>query len=826
MTRDINKGWKFAHGMEGGGPFSQVDYQEVDLPHDYMLSNPVREDAAAGPAMGFFTEGVAHYVKNVDIPADWEGQEILLRMDGAMMNATIYVNGDRVMLHHNGYFPFEANITRQIYPGKENEIRIVINPSMQPNSRWYSGAGLLREIDLVALPKLHLAMDGIYGYTDHVDYDENGKAVFAQIKTQVEITNADTDFALAMAHVSLIDDSSKQVVAEAKQLLQVEGNTTDTAYINLSVEEPKLWSIDSPELYTITAEVTKVGAYKTHIIYSEDKTTDQQSTLFGIRTITADAKNGLRINGVETKLKGGCIHHDNGLLGAISLYDAEYRKIKKLKEVGFNAVRTTHNPPSKALLEVCDRLGMYVFDEAFDCWGIGKQPGDYNMFFDTDWKEDLTAFIKRDRSHPSVIIWSTGNEIFERGGLGGGYSLATRLLKTVKSLDASRPVSNGVCSFWSGLDNELMAENQKIFMAMLDGQVGNIQNADLNKYDTQWEEMTEAFVNGLDIVGYNYMEDKYVRDHEMFPERVILGSENYPKEIGKRWPLVESLPYAIGDFTWTAYDYIGEAGIGKSAFVTEDDPIKKAGSFALMSHGSQFPWRLANDADIDINGNIRPQGDYRSIVWGNGATRVYTYDPANHGKEEIISPWGFTDVKECYTWPGFEGKPMTAVVFSAADAVELIQNGTSLGRKSRNEALAVEDLPCSFVFDITYQPGELTAISYIDGAEVSRDTIATTGQAAQLKAAVEAGATGQLSYVEIRVEDPNGSKVFGGEYQLTAQASQGLKLLAFGSAKPITDEIYTDNKAKTYRGLCTAIVSGQGQLSIASEELGQISIEI
>lgn len=823
---DINEGWNFAHGMEGGGPFAQVQYQEVDLPHDYMISNPVREDAAAGPAMGFFTEGVAHYVKRLDIPEDWEGQEILLRLDGAMMNATVYVNGDRVMLHHNGYFPFEANITRQIYTGKENEIRIVLNPSMQPNSRWYSGAGLLRGVDLVALPKVHIAMDGVYGYTDHVDYDKEGKPIFAQVKTQVEVVNADTDFALAKVEVSLVDEATGALAASSSQLVQIKGGSSDTAYIALSVENPKLWSLDAPQLYRLKAKVTKVGSFKTHIIYSENQTEDEASTLFGIRTITADAKNGLRINGVETKLKGGCIHHDNGLLGAVSLYDAEYRKIKKLKEVGFNAVRTTHNPPSRALLEACDRLGMYVFDEAFDCWAIGKQPGDYNMFFETDWESDLTAFIKRDRSHPAVIIWSIGNEIFERGGLGGGYSLATKLAKAVKSLDASRPVSNGICSFWSGLDNELMEENQKAFETMLNGETGNIQNADMNKDDTQWEEMSEAFANGLDIVGYNYMEDKYIRDHEMFPERVILGSENYPKEIGKRWPLVESLPYAIGDFTWTAYDYIGEAGIGKSAFVTEDDPIKKAGSFALMSHSSQFPWRLANDADIDINGNVRPQGDYRSIVWGSGATKVYTYDPVNYGREEIISPWGFTDVKECYTWPGFEGKPMTAVVFSAAQEVELVQNGKSLGRKGKEQALAVEDLPCSFVFDITYEPGELTAISYENGAEVSRDTIATTGQAAGLTVQVEAGATGQISYVEITVVDSESARVFLDQYQLRAEVGPGVKLLAFGSANPVTDEIYTDNQAKTYRGQATAIVSGRGQLTISSETLGTIKIDV
>ena len=304
------------------------------------------------------------------------------------------------------------------------------------------------------------------------------------------------------------------------------------------------------------------------------------------------------------KLKGGCIHHDNGMLGAVSLYDSEYRKLSVLKSIGFNAIRTTHNPPSSALMEACDRIGMYVFDEAFDAWGIMKQPGDYNLFFDTDWEKDLTAFIKRDRNHPSVIIWSTGNEITERGGLNNGYTVATRLAETVKGLDPSRPVSNGICSFWCGLDDELTEENMKKIMGeaadengSLQNEDGNasaqnvgesgsvqnvnesssLQNADGGKDDTSWEEYSEAFTNGLDIVGYNYMEDKYPLDHEMFPERVILGSENYPNEIGIRWPMVESTPYVIGDFTWTAYDYIGEAGIGKSVFLDADDPLLKEG---------------------------------------------------------------------------------------------------------------------------------------------------------------------------------------------------------------------------------------------------------
>lgn len=264
-----------------------------------------------------------------------------------------------------------------------------------------------------------------------------------------------------MVEVFLTKDGSDEVVLSRKQKIQVNPNTTATAYLKLTLNHPCLWDVESPELYQLHARVTDMGIFKTHFVAASRTVSDETSVLFGIKTVTADAKNGLQINEKTVKLKGGCIHHDNGMLGAVSLYDSEYRKLSILKKIGFNAVRTTHNPPSSALMEACDRIGMYVFDEAFDAWGIMKQPGDYNQFFDTDWERDLTAFIKRDRNHPSVIIWSTGNEITERGGLNNGYTLAVRLAEAVHALDPAHPVSNAICSYWCGLDEELSIENMK-----------------------------------------------------------------------------------------------------------------------------------------------------------------------------------------------------------------------------------------------------------------------------------------------------------------------------------------------------------------------------
>ncbi len=833
-NQSLDQKWTFDHGIRTGFqmPGAPITAKEVNLPHDYMIESAVTKDAAAGPASGFFTEGVAHYTRQVMIPADWSKEEVYLKFDGVMMNATVDINGGKAALQHNGYIPFSVNITPYIYFGRENNVTVTVNPSMQPNSRWYTGAGIFRGVELIHVPKLHIADHGIFGYTKNIEYNPDGSASCAYLHTEVEVQNETLENKMALVEVFLTKDGSDEVLLSRTQKIQVNPNTTDTAYVNLTLNNPDLWSVETPNLYQLHAKVTDLGIFKTHFVPSEENTVDETSVLFGIKTVTADANHGLQVNGKTVKLKGGCLHHDNGMLGAVSLYDAEYRKLSILKKIGFNAIRTTHNPPSSALMEACDRIGMYVFDEAFDAWGIMKQPGDYNMFFETDWEKDITAFMKRDRNHPSIVIWSTGNEIPERGGLNNGYTLATRLAKKARSLDPSRPISNAICSYWSGLDDDLTAENMKKLAEMIqnaqqaDTENGSVQNADYGRNDTSWENYSEAFTNGLDIVGYNYMEDKYPPDHEMYPERVILGSENYPKEIGFRWPMVERTPYVIGDFTWTAFDYLGEAGIGKSVFVGPDDPMVKTGPYALMSHSSAFPWRLANDADVDINGKILPQGDYRSVIWGSKNTYLYSYSPDVFGKTELISMWGFTDVKKNWNWTCPNGAPVQAAVFSNADTVELYLNGALVGTCKAGERLAA-DLPKSFLFDINYAAGTLEARSFVNGELVSTDTLVTTGAPAKLvlrpeKTFIQADGH-SLSYVAVEVVDENGLVVPDAAVKLHATVEGAGTLDAFGSSNPITEENYTAGTFTSYQGRATAIIrsgyeSGNCTLTVSSDE--------
>ncbi|MBR2123142.1 MAG: DUF4982 domain-containing protein [Lachnospiraceae bacterium] len=827
---NLDREWQFGPGMgsEITAPGAENSEITVSLPHDYMISSPAYAEAPSGSASGYFNAGVGHYSRMVSIPAEWKNDKVFVTFDGVMMNATLNVNGGRVMLHHYGYTPFTADITNYLTFGEDNRLSLIVNPSMQPNSRWYSGAGIFRSVTLTHTPYLRICRDGIYGYTKEILRDEEGNARAAFLMTEVKVANDTLKDHICRVTVRLIDDATGETVVERASRIQVDTGTVSTARIAMTVENPRLWDIDSPNLYRLAARVEDDGIFTTRRIPAEAPTCDEDECLFGIRTVTADPVRGLQINGRTVKLKGGCVHHDNGLLGAVSLYDAEVRRIKKLKEVGFNAIRTTHNPPSSALMEACDRLGMYVFAEAFDAWGIMKQPGDFNMFFESDAEAELKAFMQRDRSHPSIIMWSIGNEIFERGGLGHGYTLAEKLAAIARSMDASRPVSNGICSYWSALDDHLAAENRKKLSAQMSG--GEFQNADGGKLDTSWEEISEPFTNGLDIVGYNYMEDKYTLDHEMFPERVILGSENYPKEIGRRWPMVESTPYVIGDFTWTAYDYIGEAGIGKSFFVDEDDPRIKMGFLAFASQTSPFPYRLANDADLDINGQILPQGYYRRIVFGSDETALFAYSPDTYGKIELISPWGFTQCEKNWNYAGCEGKMTRIIVFSRSEEVEILLNGASLGRKKQGEAPGAENLPFSFVFETVYEAGTVTAVSYDSGKEVSRDTLSTAGKSAGIRLTADRKtlrADGHsLIYIDVEVVDADGTLVPDAAVELTAELTpdtEGAACLAgFGSGNPVTDEDYTDNKAGTYRGRAEIILrSGYSKGTFRIKVTGQ-----
>ena len=828
--------WKFGYGQPNSNDIllRKDKAQTVSIPHDALIGTETDKDAPSGPSGGYYKTSCIYYYRYVFIPREWENDKVYLYFDGAMINAQVNVNGSDAALHHYGYSPFWVDLTDYLTFGEDNRITVTLTPDQEPFSRWYSGMGLYRPVYLVHTPRVHFKGNALYAFTKNIDFDAQGNAETAYLEVRADIQNDSLKKALVRVTFYLTDRQGQIVCqngrkAESQTLIEVGAGKSAQARQTLTLDAPKLWNDQHPYCYQLHAKAVAEGTFTTHIVKSDNACVDEDAVTFGVRTISADARHGLRINGQTVKLKGACLHHDNGLLGAASLEDAEERKVRRLKEIGFNAIRTAHNPPSAYLLEVCDRLGMYVIDELFDVWNMAKVPGDYHLFFASDWRQDLQASVRRDRCHPSVIFWSTGNEICERGGLGSGYQLAAEIAEAFRSLDQSRLITNGICSFWAGQDDRNTLKSLDKVMNVPDTV---LQNADITEDDV-WERLTEAFACSLDVVGYNYLEDHYAKDHEWYPERVMLGTENYPNKIGVHWPMIEKTPYVIGDFTWTAVDYIGEAGVGKSAFLDEDDPKWKAGPFALMSHDSQYPWRLANDADLDICGFTTPQGYYRHIVFGSMDTALFSYDPAVYGKKELISLWGFTDVRKSWNWKGFEGKNVTLAVFSRADEVEIFVNGVSIGRKEKDQSLAAA-MPYTFTFDTVFQPGKVEAVSYKGGSKVSADTLETTGAPAKIsltaeKQTIEADGE-SLAYVCAEVQASQGQLVPDADLPVMAAVdpdSSCGSLAGFGSSAPMTMDNYTKGLGHTYRGRALAIVRagqkpGPVHLTVSSQAEGRI----
>jgi len=797
---NLDEKWIYRKGfLDCLGMLENTEGISVNLPHDGMIATKVDADAPGGYDWGYFRGNCGNYTKYVFVPDEWKDECVGLRFDGAMMHITVDINGYKVASHHYGYSPFYVDITPYITFGEENRITVNYNTGVEPSCRWYPGAGLFRSLELCHGPKVHVANNGASVVTKEIDGD------IAFLEAQIEVCNESVSNILAEVFVEIMKENTTEMCAIAKRMIQINPTKSETAMIPINLQNPSLWDAENPNLYHARVTIHVVGEYRTHLMENsqiQGQKDDVEDFCFGVRTITVDAVRGLRINGKMVKLKGGCVHHDNGLLGAVSLYACEERKIRKLKSIGFNAIRTAHNPPSSALLEACDRVGMYVLDEAFDAWGIAKRIGDYSNYFEYEWEKDVTDFMKRDRLHPSVIIWSIGNEIPERGGLANGYTLATAIARKVKSIDASRPVCNGICSYWSGLDDYLSKG------------MDHTQNAAEDPNTRNWEKRSEPFTNGLDIVGYNYLEDHYESDHGQYPERVILGTETFPQEIGFRWPKVLELEYVIGDFTWTAWDYLGEAGIGKALYLDQEDPFLQRGPWGVMPPATTvYPWRLANDADFDITGRILPQGEYRSVVWGDDNTYLYSMHPDTYGKEELMSMWGFPMFRKHWNYSGYQNKPIEVVAFSSADEVELRMNGNVIDRKKVNKVRA-DKCGQPFVntvkFSTTYIPGIVEAISYIDGREVSRSILKTAKTAAGIVLTADKEnliADGHdLLYVGIDVVDEDGNVVPDEEVRLTAEVSGAGYLAGFGTGNPVTEEDYTDIYTDTFSGHAMAIV--------------------
>ncbi len=764
MTRqDLNRNWLF---KMTNSPYINPapEWKTVDLPHDFSIGLDREPDLPGGRDTGFFPGGMAEYRKALFVPEEWKGNKVVLEFEGVYKNAVVRFNTQIVARQPYGYTTFHCDLTPYLMYGRENMISVSVNNSATQYSRWYTGSGIYRRVWLMTGESVHIKPWGVYATTPGVSSGSS------KVSVGTEVENSSTSAVSVIVRSTLLDACGAAAASHETEIL-LPGESTVEAAQMLTVAPARLWSVEDPYLYTLKSEVIKDGTV-----------IDGTETRIGIRSVSVD-RNGLRLNGVEIKLKGGCVHHDCGLLGAAAYDRAEERKVELLKANGYNAVRCAHNPPSPCFLDACDRLGMLVIDEAFDCWNDSKLPNDYGLYFAEWWERDMTAMVLRDRNHPSIILWSTGNEIIERDGRSEGYAYARRLADHIRSLDDTRAVTNALCGHW---DYPLYSPSGIDTAAIPDG-------------CDYWGLATEKFADPLDVTGYNYLLDRYESDGKKYPGRIICGTETFPKEAYEYWEAVERLPYVIGDFVWTSLDYLGEAGIGEVLYDQE------------TNFNVKYPWHQAFCGDIDICGIKRPQSYYRDCVWGiSKAPYIAVYKPENYGKKPAISPWGWPDVISSWTWPGYEGKPTVVEVYSVDDEIELFLNGKTLGRKPVGKANRY-----TASFELSYEAGELLAVGYRAGIEVSRSELRTAGAPASIRLTADRSAVkaefGDLSYVLVELLDAQGNLVPNATNEVFLTVSGAGCLLAVGSRNPVSEEPYTGNRRKFHEGWVMAVVRADGE---------------
>ena len=712
--------------------------ENVTLPHDYMVGSPRRADSPTGPDIGFFEPGRAVYRKTFEKP---EGERCFLSFDGAMGQCEVSLNRQLVAFHPYVYTAFVCDLTPYLRDGS-NELTVISDTTAQVSSRWYTGGGLYRSVTMLTSGKSYLLPDGIFVKTPRL-YDRAASAeaeirLFSAIRAEGTLT---------------------VTIAGAEHVHHIHADPGENSYLfRYRLRDVEFWTPETPVLYDCAVRLELGGEC------------DEAAVSFGVRTVETDPEQGLLLNGEPVKLYGACVHHDNGIVGAASTRSAEERRVRILKENGFNAIRTAHNPPSAVMLDVCDRMGMMVIDEVFDCWRVGKKDYDYHRFFDAHWEEDTRSMVLRDRNHPAVVLWSTGNEIPEKNGTSDGYRTHKGILDVIRSLDPTRPVTHAFCTFWDNWDMERQSQAESGFGAeVLDF----------------WAKRTMPIADLLDVSGYNYLYDRLDRDEVRFPDRLIAMTESFPLDAVLCAKRMEADPRFIGEFVWTGWDYFGETGLGHVRYGHEGR------EYGLTGH----PEHIANCGDFSIAGFKKPQSWFRDAAWGLKAVTVLSSDPARHGEQYSMSMWGFYDAERSWTWPGQEGKKTDVFVFTLCDEAELFVNGVSVGRMAPDENGTAK-------FEAVYEPGTLSVKAYRNGICVGEDLIETTGPAVGVRITADrTGMTGkaELAYLEIELVDEEGRVAFAAEDEVAVSA-EGADLVGLGSGRIDDDHIYTSPVCRAYHG--------------------------
>ena len=777
--------------------------RDITLPHDAMIEKPAHADSLNGGNTGFRDGDIYTYVKMLHAPEEYKEKTVTLKFEGVYMNAFVYVNGQLAAKSPFGYTTFYAPLNDFLKYGEDNEIRVQVRAGAMTNSRWYSGAGIYRDVYLLESGLTHIVPEGVQVKT------ENADDAYATLRVATELENK-TAVPQDLVIETVIKDDEENVVAKECTSATIFAGENRTLKQRILVENPKLWSAENPKLYTFETKVYENTEAKELL--------DEAADTFGIRTLAVDAKRGFRVNGKSVNLRGGCIHHDSGLLGAATYEDAQYRQILKMKEAGFNAIRMSHHPMAPAMLRACDEIGMYVMDETFDMWNRLKSNYDYGLYFQEWWEKDVTAMVRKDYNHPSVILYSVGNEIPEIG-TDKGAQTCQEISDKIRSLDDTRYTLasiNGVFAAGDAVDQivadvaaNLSAEgkidgNVNDFMSLMDEHMDEIV-----VHKTISERLEKACA-GVDIAGYNYMTARYEQDGKAYSNRVIVGSETYPPEIARNWELVERLPHVIGDFTWTGWDYIGEAGVGIPAYKWGE------GGF-----GAAFPAQLAYPGDFDITGFRRPASYYREAVFGlRKKPYIAVQNPTHYGEFLIKTPWVISDATASWNWDGMEGKPAIVEVYAQGDEVELLLNGKSLGKKAAGKEAGFRTL-----FETTYEPGILTAISYENEQKIGRSELATAGCERTLWVEKEEyvglkNAKQELVYVQVEMRDQNGVLVADDNQKITLSVDGEVEVLGFGSGNPKPNYNFNEGVTELFGGRAQIIVKkpeGKAILTVTAE---------
>ena len=766
----------------------------VTLPHDAMLAEPRTALSAGGTNTGWYEGYDYEYRRTLTVPENALADTHILEFEGVYHNAEVWLNGQKAAFRPYGYTNFYVDCAPYLHAG-ENELRVIARNADQPNSRWYSGAGIYRPVQLWTAGGAHIALNGVKIRTLSLDP--------AVVEVRVKTTAPGT--------VRLTVDD----------LPAVQQESDGEAVFALTLDNARLWTPETPNLYTC------------RVSFADDVVTET----FGVRKVEWGT-DGFLLNGKRYIIQGACIHHDNGLLGAVCDPDAVARKVRLLKENGYNAIRSAHNPCSKALLAECDRQGMLVMDEYIDHWYIHKTEHDYVDYFNEWWRQDLTDMVEKDYNHPCVALYSTGNEVSETAQK-RGIALTKEMTDFLHGLDDSRPVTCGVNIFFNFLSSigfgvysdekakkeaeraekakqrgEKAAKKKAVgsqFFNNLAGLLGDEfmkRGATLHGCDVKTR---DAFAN-MDIAGYNYGIYRYKHDLKKYPQRLILGSETFCNDAYKFRELAKQEPRLVGDFVWAGMDYLGEVMVGSWEYA----------DYAETFDGGPG-WVSAGSGRIDLTGKPLGEALYTRVALEADNGPYIAVCPVNHtGDRHSPSAWKMTNAMPSWSWTGFEGRKANVEVYARAARVELVLNGHTVGSKTlKNDCLAK--------FSIPYESGTLEAVSY-DAAdhEIGRCKLQSAGGTTRLTLDAEEPTVkpGHLCYVRLRYTDENGitKPLARGNIQVQVR---GGTLVGLGSACPFNKHSYLDSETDTYYGEALAIVRmGDGDAMTIAASDGEYSAEL